>query len=71
MLTDREKAVITAYTGYNMLVGDKFSDVFLKYVEEKFERPVFIHELGGEILTKDLKELSKEDFKKLCNDEEI
>ena len=33
-MTDKEKAIIMAYTGIAMLVGDKF-DIFHQYIEEK------------------------------------
>ncbi|XAO35374.1 hypothetical protein SEA_FRANCOB_210 [Streptomyces phage Francob] len=56
MLTRREAAIISAYTGY--LIGP-FSDMH-EYIEEKFERPVWTHELPP--LADKLRELSKEDF---------
>lgn len=44
-MTDREKAIVMAYTGKTMLAGAKFS-IFHKYIEELLQRPVFSHEIG-------------------------
>ena len=65
-MTDTEKAIVMAYTGVAMLTGDKI-DVFYRYLADLYGRPVFTHELmwmGNEI-----KEKSKPDFLKLCQDE--
>lgn len=32
-MTDKEKAIVTAYTGITMLSGEKFS-IFHKYIED-------------------------------------
>ena len=65
-MTDKEKAVIMAYTGVCMLAGDKLS-IFYKYVEDL---------LGIRITTLDLlwlegtiKEKAKPDFIALCKGE--
>lgn len=60
-MTDRERAIVMAYTGVCMLAGDKFSE-FHKYVEEICGRPVFTHEM----CIIDIKEKSRADFLKLC-----
>ena len=60
-MTDREKAIVTAYTGINMLEGEKF-DEFYKYLNELYGRPVYTHE----ILFLDIREKSKKDFITLC-----
>ena len=60
-MTDREKAIVTAYTGVNMFEGEKFNE-FYKYLEELYGRPVYTHE----ILFLDIQEKSKEDFIALC-----
>lgn len=66
-MTDRERAVIMAYTGVVVLAGEKL-DVFYKYVSEKLGRPIWTHEL----LQQDaLKELAKEDFLELCAGEPL
>ena len=62
-MTDREKAIVMAYTGVCMLTGDKF-EIFHKYVEDIMGRPVMTHEIG--ILANVIKEKSKEDFITLC-----
>lgn len=64
-MTDREKAIVMAYTGVCMLQGDEFN-IFHKYVEEVIGRPVYTHELGG--LSEKIREASKEDFLKLCKE---
>lgn len=42
-MTTREAAVIMAYTGVALLVGDDL-DIFHRYVQELMERPVWTHE---------------------------
>ena len=64
-MTDKEKAVIMAYTGYAMLTGDKFS-IFHKYVEDLMGRPVYTHELGISMIQDELHERSLDDFLALC-----
>ena len=68
-MTDREKAIVMAYTGTCMLVGEKL-EVFYKYLEELFGRPVYTHELGSDLISNLIKEKSKDDFMKLCSEEE-
>ena len=60
-MTDREKAIVTAYTGINMLEGEKF-DEFYKYLNELYKRPVYTHEIPF----LDVREKSKKDFIALC-----
>lgn len=68
-MTDREKAVIMAYTGVAMLTGKKF-EIFHKYIEDIMGRPVWTHELAiGEIMN-EIKEKSKQDFITICEDGE-
>lgn len=62
-MTDREKAIITAYTGINMLEGERFNE-FYKYLEELYGRPVYTHEIPF----LDVKEKSEDDFFKLCRE---
>ena len=66
-MTDKEKAIVMAYTGVAMLTGDKFS-IFHKYIEDPLNRPVFTHELASEEVWNEIKEKSKGDFLKLCRD---
>jgi hypothetical protein len=65
-MTDREKAIVMAYTGVTMLKDDKLQ-IFYKYVEEIMGRPIWTHEMAQ--LADDIKEKSKDDFMKLCADE--
>lgn len=65
-MTDKEKAIIMAYTGVTMLMGDKFS-IFHKYVEDIMDKPVFTHELG--LLADEIKKKSEADFMALCASE--
>ena len=65
-MTDREKAVVMAYTGVVMLAGDKLK-VFYDYVSEKIGRPVFTHELPT--LHDAIKEAAFPDFCIVCGTE--
>lgn len=67
-MTDREKAIVTAYTGVTMLMGEKFS-IFHKYIQDLLGRPIWTHELASEAVWNEIKEKSKPDFLKLCVDE--
>lgn len=60
-MTKKEAAIVTAYTG--VMLGE--FDAFHEYVEEIMERPVFTHEFGDKKFMQELKEKSKEDFKKI------
>ena len=62
-MTDREKAIVMAYTGYCMLAGDKLK-VFYDYVGELFGRPVYTHEFADP----DIQEKASNDFYKLCRE---
>lgn len=65
-MTDREKAIVMAYTGICMLNGDKF-DIFHKYVEELMGRPVQTFELADEVAVDEIKEKAEPDFIELCS----
>lgn len=65
-MTDREKAIVMAYTGVTMLTGDKLQ-IFHKYVEDIMGRPVQTIEMG--FIADEIKEKSKADFMALCADE--
>lgn len=62
-MTDREKAIVMAYTGYCMLAGDKLK-VFYEYVGELLGRPVYTHEFADP----DIQEKASDDFYKLCRE---
>lgn len=66
-MTDREKAIVMAYTGTCMLTGDKFQ-IFHKYIEDIMGRPIWTHEIGE--LADAIKEKSKADFIALCAESE-
>lgn len=66
-MTDKEKAIVMAHTGICMLTGDKFQ-IFHKYVEDIMGRPVWTHEMAW--LADEIKEKSKPDFLKLCEEVE-
>lgn len=68
-MTDRERAVVMAYTGAAMLTGEKFS-IFHKYVEDILGRPVYTHELANEFVWDQIRAKSKADFLKLCKETE-
>ena len=64
-MTNREKAIVEAYTGFVMLTGDKIG-IFYKYVEEKLGRPIMTHELALKEVQEDIKNAAKDDFIELC-----
>lgn len=64
-MTDREKAIVMAHTGYTMLIGDKFN-IFHEYIEEICGRPIYTHELADKKIENEIREKSKDDFIKLC-----
>lgn len=62
-MTDRERAIVMAYTGITMLCGDKLG-VFYEYVSEKLGRPIYTHEFVDQANT--IQRLAKDDFFSLC-----
>ena len=67
-MTDKEKAIVMAYTGVCMLTGDKLS-VFYKYIQDIMGRPVYSHEFADEDVFEEIKEKSSKDFLRLCREE--
>jgi len=67
-MTDREKAIVMAYTGVTMLTGDKLG-IFYEYIEELLGHPVMTHELAGQNIQDEITRKSKEDFIALCRDD--
>lgn len=65
-MTKKEKIIVSAYTG--VLMCD-FSDVH-EYIQKKFGRLVFTHELADRGVQKEVKEKSKEEFLEICEREE-
>lgn len=66
-MTDREKAIVMAYTGVCMLAGDKFQ-IFHKYVEDILGRPIMSHDMGW--CENEIREKSKSDFIALCEEDD-
>lgn len=62
-MTKQEAVIISTYTGILMC---NFSDVH-KYIEQLFNRSVYIHELADSDLKIEIKKLSRPDFLKICN----
>lgn len=60
-MTDREKAIVMAYTGYTMLAHDKL-DIFYNYVQEKLGRCVMTHEFADEKIQDAIQKAAREDF---------
>ncbi len=65
-MTDKEKAIVMAFTGTCMLTGDKFN-VFYEYVEKLMGRPVYTHELAFN--ADEIKEKARDDFIGLCKED--
>lgn len=67
-MTDKEKAIVMAYTGVCMLTGDKF-EIFHKYVEHIMRMPIYTHQLP--LLADKIKEKATPDFIALCEDHDL
>lgn len=68
-MTDREKAIVMAYTGACMLTGDKFQ-IFHEYIEDIVGCPIYTHELAYKAVADKIKEKAKPDFIALCKEQE-
>ena len=66
-MTDYERAVVMAHTGYTMLTGDKLK-YFYEYVAEILGRKIYTHELADKHIQEEIHEKSKVDFILLCQD---
>ena len=64
-MTEREGAVLSAYTG--ILMCKTFSPVH-EYIEEIMDRPVWTHEIP--MLADEIKEKSKEEFSRIIKEQE-
>ena len=62
----REAAIISAYTEVSF--GAEHFSEFHKYVEEKFGRSIWTHEMSNKQFWVKLKELSKADFMLLAKE---
>lgn len=66
-MTDREKAIFMAYTGYTTLAEDKLK-IFYDYAAKLIGRPIFAHELAA--FFPQIQEAAKADFVEVCKAEE-
>lgn len=64
-MTKKECAIVMAYTGITMLSGEDFR-IYHRYIEDIMGRPIWTHELANESVVKEIKEKSRYDFLKLC-----
>ena len=64
-MTEKEKVIVSAYTGYLMCDFEKVH----KYIEEILGRTVWTHEMAKETIQDEIREKSKADFIKLCESE--
>lgn len=62
-MTKREAAIIMAYTGTAMLVGEDIG-IFWNYCAEIYGRHIYTHEYPS--LAEKIKECSKKDFIEVC-----
>ena len=65
-MDDREKAIVMAYTGVVMLIGDKL-DIFYQYIREKLGHCVMTHELAFPEVQAVITDAAKNDFIELAN----
>lgn len=63
-LTKEQSAIIGAYTGYT---AGSFGDI-QEYAERVLGRPIWTHEFGSEVLTKELRKAAKTDFLAICHE---
>lgn len=64
-MTIKEKVICELYTGVCFVVGEERSEIY-KYLSEKFNRPVFTHELADHKMQKEIKQRTRADFIKVC-----
>lgn len=65
-MTDKERAVIMAYTGYVMLTNDKIN-VFTDYVEKITGEKITIDMMKYKEISDKIQRASTQDFIALCN----
>lgn len=66
-MTDREKAIVMAYTGAVMLTGDKLG-IYYQYVQEKLGYCIMTHELAFTEVRDAIKDAARDDFIALGTD---
>ena len=67
-MTDYEKAVVMAHTGVVMLKAEKFN-IFHQYVEKIMGRPIYVHEMAYKEISDEIREKSKADFLRICEED--
>lgn len=65
-MTDNERAIVMAYTGYTMLTGEKLN-VFYEYIEKITGRKIYTHEMAYKDVSDEIREKAKQDFISLCS----
>lgn len=63
-MTYEERVIVSAYTGYCMC---NMQDVH-RYIELKLQRPVFTHELAKADILAEIRDKTRDDFLRLCED---
>lgn len=66
-MTDREKAIVMAYTGYAMLTGDKLG-IYYKYIEDILGHKESTHKIYSD--TESIRAAAYKDFVALCRESE-
>jgi len=64
-MTKHECAIVTLYTGINMLEGDDLKYLY-EYASGLIGRPIYTHEFMT--LEDNLKKMSRDDFIRLCRE---
>ena len=65
-LTDRERAIVMAYTGYVMLSNDKMCE-FLDYVYEVTGKRISFDDMKYKVVSDEIRKCATKDFISLCN----
>lgn len=65
-MTDRERAIVMAYTGYVMLTNGNIES-FEKYVEEKTGEKISLDMMKYKEVSDKIQRAATEDFIALCN----
>ena len=65
-MTDRERAIVMAYTGYVMLTNGN-TEKFLDYVEEKTGKRIKLDDMRYKEVSDKISQSAMKDFIDLCN----
>lgn len=65
-MTNKEKLIVSAYTGILMVEWSEFH----KFIEKLLGRPILTHEFDNEELIEEILANVKDDFMRLCENEE-